>query len=111
MVRILTNHPDRLAPRLVIQPNDVSAILRFWGRRNGYHLAEEVVAGETVVLVFVRAPGPDPAYAPSCGVPYAWAEEFGPHLIRRRCPHLKRWLEGLQARRHCPRRQLVLDLL
>lgn len=85
---LLSRHPDRVPPRLVLQANRDTPLLRVWAAERGYHLvAERMVPGfwSFVILCLVRAEGPDPAYD---GVPRQLADEFGPHLLRERHPLL-----------------------
>lgn len=88
----------KLPPRVVVQPNDSPLALREWARQAGYWLeAETLVDGywPYPVLVFVRADGADPAYE---GVPLAAGLRFGPHLLRKRHPLLRRVLADAYGR-------------
>lgn len=90
LVKILTQHPDRVPKRLVLQPNQVPELVRQWAFENGYHLTDEVMVGRRWfdVLVFDRASrgrkdATDPVYE---GLELGSAFLFGPWHIRRRDP-------------------------
>ncbi len=87
---VLSRFPDRLPPRLVLQANRDTPLLRVWALERGYHLESELMAAgfwNFVVLSLVKGEGPDPAYD---GIPRELAIEFGPRLLRDRHPLLKR---------------------
>ncbi len=112
MVRILEAHPDKLPPRLVLQPNASAQPLRRWARASGYHLVHEtMVPGfwRYAVLALERRPGPDPAYE---GVPLPLALAFGPQLLRARHSLLiAELIERLEHTRKHPHRRAELRLL
>lgn len=85
---LLCRYPDRLPPRLVLQANRDTPLLRVWAAESGYHLESEKMASgfwNFTVLCLVRREGPDPIYQ---GLPRELANEFGPHLLRERHPLL-----------------------
>lgn len=89
MVSLLCRYPERLPPRLVLQANRDTPLLRVWAAQSGYHLESEMMVSghwNFVILSLVRAQGPDPAYL---GMPRELANEFGPHLLRQRHPLLR----------------------
>lgn len=104
IVSLLCRTPEKVPPRLVLQANRDTPLLRVWAAESGYHLAaERMVAGfwNFSILSLVKAPGPDPAYD---GVPLALANEFGPHLLKERHPLLcqdvserERYFRGTRA--------------
>lgn len=90
---VLSRFPDRLPPRLVLQANRDTPLLRVWASERGYHLEDEVMVPgfwNFVVLSLVKGEGADPAYD---GVPRELAVEFGPRLLRQRHPLLRREIE------------------
>lgn len=94
---VLSRFPDRLPPRLVLQANRDTPLLRVWALERGYHLQDELLAAgfwNFVVLSLVKADGPDPAYQ---GIPRELSIEFGPHLLRSRHPLLKREIDEREA--------------
>nr|WP_246351500.1 tRNA (adenine(22)-N(1))-methyltransferase TrmK [Deinobacterium chartae] len=97
---ILEGRPERLdgVNRLVLQPNDEPSALRRWARERGWHLEDEaLLAGYWAypLLCFVRGEGEDPAYA---GHDLELALRFGPQLLSRRDPLLRRTLEAHSGR-------------
>lgn len=93
MVKILSAHPDRLPPRLVLQPNDSALPLRRWALEAGYALVnEQMVQGFWRYNILTLVQGACTAYV---GVPLEPALRFGPLLLKARHPLL--WAE-LQAR-------------
>lgn len=85
---LLSRDPARLPPRLVLQANRDTPLLRVWAGEKGYHLESEVMAPgfwNFTIVSLVRAQGPDPAYE---GIERDLALEFGPHLLRQRHPLL-----------------------
>lgn len=87
---LLCRTPDKVPPRLVLQANRDTPLLRVWAAESGYHLIEErMVAGfwNFSILSLARRPGPDPIYE---GLPRELANEFGPHLLKQRHPLLRR---------------------
>ncbi|AWR85326.1 tRNA (adenine(22)-N(1))-methyltransferase [Meiothermus taiwanensis] len=94
MVQILSAHPERLPPRLVLQPNDSALPLRRWALEAGYALVnEQMVQGFWRYSILTLARGPCTAYQ---GLPLEAALRYGPLLLKARHPLL--WAE-LQARR------------
>lgn len=93
IVSLLSRAAGALPPRLVLQANRDTPLLRVWAQTAGYHLqAERMVSGHWnfVILALQQAEGPDPAYQ---GLPLPLAQEFGPHLLRQRHPLLCREVE------------------
>lgn len=87
-----------LPPRLVLQPNDSAAPLRAWAGASGHHLRDEALVNgfwAYPVLQLEQREGEDPAYQ---GLPLEAARRFGPHLLLRRDPLLRRELERQLAR-------------
>ncbi|TWU59745.1 tRNA (adenine(22)-N(1))-methyltransferase [Rubripirellula tenax] len=84
VVGILSAHPDRVPPLVVIQPNRDVDRVRQWGIESGYHLVDETIAvghWPYEILRFERADiDRDPAYD---GLDREAALMFGPHMIRR----------------------------
>lgn len=101
-----------LPTRLVLQPNDSAGPLRDWAADHGFHLRDEALAEgfwHYAVLQLTRGRGEDPAYQ---GLPREAARRFGPHLLRRRDPLLRRELARQLARLEalaCHARPEVLD--
>lgn len=85
---LLSRDPKKVPPRLVLQANRDTPLLRVWARESGFHLVDEAMAEgfwNYSVLALERREGPDPAYQ---GLPLDLAQEFGPHLLRARHPLL-----------------------
>lgn len=104
--KILERSPDKLPPRLVLQPNNRSDAVRDWAWRNRYQLVDEwFTAGSRSFEVLVLAASdqtPDPAYD---DVPTEMAIHLGPFHLRRRQPSdVARWREEATYLRSLPRR-------
>ncbi len=85
---LLSREPRKVPPRLVLQANRDTPLMRVWARESGFHLVDEAMAEgfwNYTILALERRQGPDPAYA---GIPQDLAQEFGPHLLRTRHPLL-----------------------
>lgn len=91
---ILTRHPQRIPPRLVVQPNDGAEKIRRWAI-GSFHVANEQMIGHYEVVTLVRFTGEDPSYA---AVPAHLAFRFGPRLLARRDSQLRAHLALQQAR-------------
>ncbi|MBS2039972.1 SAM-dependent methyltransferase [bacterium] len=89
---ILQRGRPKLPTQLVLQPMDNAAPLRQWARSSGYHLAAEKWVRPFVVLEFLSAAGPDPAYQ---DLPEPAAEYYGPWLHRD--PDYQVWLKEQQT--------------
>ena len=90
---LLSRDPKRLPPRLVLQANRDTPLLRVWATESGYHLVDEQMATgfwNFTVLALERREEKDPAYL---GLDRDLALEFGPHLLKRRDPVLRRDVE------------------
>lgn len=94
MVRILEAHPDRLPPRLILQPNDNALPLRRWALKAGYALTnEQMVEGFWCYSILTLERGPCTAYA---GLPLEPALRFGPLLLKARHPLQRAELQARQ---------------
>jgi len=91
---ILARHPQRLPPRLVVQPNDGAERIRRWAI-GSFHIANEQMIAHYEVVTLVRSIEADPSYA---AVPEHLSFRFGPRLLARRDPHLRTYLALQQAR-------------
>ncbi|MDT7920679.1 MAG: class I SAM-dependent methyltransferase [Meiothermus sp.] len=86
MVRILSAHPARLPPRLVLQPNDSALPLRQWALQAGYALVnEQMVEGFWRHSILTLKRGACTAYS---GLPLELALRFGPLLLKSKHPLL-----------------------
>ena len=87
MVRILAAFPERVAPRIVLQPNKQPERVRQWALRSGFRLRDEQIAHghwPYPILAFERGDtAEDPAYV---GVDRQAALLFGPLIIKRGSP-------------------------
>lgn len=94
MANILRAHPERISPRVVLQPNDGFAHVRRWALEAGFHLREEVLldgprpSRPIAAFVFEAASGPDPAYT---GLDLEAALYFGPLLLASKDPKTLAW--------------------
>jgi tRNA (adenine22-N1)-methyltransferase len=83
IVQILRAHPDRLPPKITLQPNDAARPLRLWAREIGFHLkAETMVQGywRYTILHFEKCLRlPDTSYN---DLPLDVALTYGPHLLK-----------------------------
>ena len=83
---ILSDHPDRIPPRVVLQVFHKPEIIRRWAMEYGFHLQNEQTTGGQrayTVLTFERAADPsqpDPAYE---GADLESALLFGPFALKR----------------------------
>ena len=83
---ILSAHPDRIPPRVVLQVFHKPEIIRRWAMEYGFHLQNEQTTGGQrayTILTFERAANPaqpDPAYE---GVDLESALLFGPFALKR----------------------------
>ncbi len=94
MVRILSAHPARLPPRLVLQPNDSPEPLRRWAISAGFALQnEQMVEGFWRYSILTLQRGTCTAYA---GLPLEPALRYGPLLLKARHPLLKAHLQERQ---------------
>ncbi|MCS7069700.1 MAG: class I SAM-dependent methyltransferase [Meiothermus sp.] len=92
MVRILSAHPARLPPRLVLQPNDSPEPLRRWALSAGLALVnEQMVEGFWRYSILTLQRGPCTAYA---GLPLEPALRYGPLLLKARHPLLRAELQA-----------------
>lgn len=88
IVNILTKHPKRVSPKVVLQANNTAEPLRRWALAKGFHLRREyMVRGfwRYTVLAFEKATGDDATYK---GIPKALALRYGPQLLKARHPLL-----------------------
>ncbi len=86
MLRILSAHPARLPPRLVLQPNDSALPLRRWALQAGYALRnEQMVEGFWRYSILTLERGACAAYS---GLPLELALRFGPLLLKSKHPLL-----------------------
>ncbi|PYE52791.1 tRNA (adenine(22)-N(1))-methyltransferase TrmK [Deinococcus yavapaiensis] len=114
MLGVLDRGGPRVPPRLVVQPNDDSGLLRQWARANGYHVADEALAEgfwRYPIVSLTRGGGEDPAYD---GLPLDLAVKWGPHLLRKRDPALRAVLlsdlRRLEPARRFARPEVLRDL-
>jgi len=83
---ILSAHPDRIPPRVILQVFHKPEIIRRWAMEHGFYLQNEQTTGGQrayTVLTFERAADPsqlDPAYE---GVDLESALLFGPFALKR----------------------------
>ncbi|EGF27701.1 class I SAM-dependent methyltransferase [Rhodopirellula baltica] len=90
IVRILSEHPNRLPKQIVLQPNKAIASVRQWARDNGYWLTDEKCTGikrRFEVLVFSRfGPPHDPVYQKlnEVGLDEPIGLMFGPWFLLRK---------------------------
>lgn len=118
MVKILSAHPAKIPPRVILQPNDSPEPLRHWALKVGFHLVnEQMVEGfwRYSILSLERRSGSDPAYA---DIPPGVALRFGPLLIRQKHPLLEvelrnqqQYLQGLLETGEIKKLRLELDLV
>ncbi|MGB1926264.1 MAG: tRNA (adenine(22)-N(1))-methyltransferase [Rubripirellula sp.] len=83
IVSILQADPDRIPPKIVLQPNRGEELVRRWAISNDFHLVEEQIAWghwPYAVLTYRSGLGKDPAYANDHREA---ALMFGPFNIRR----------------------------
>ena len=86
MVQILSAHPARLPPRLVLQPNDSALLLRRWALQAGYALVnEQMVEGFWRYSILTLKRGACTAYS---GLPLELALRYGPLLLKSKHPLL-----------------------
>lgn len=101
MANILRAHPDRVPPRVVLQPNDGFAHVRRWALVAGYHVRDEVLLDgprptrPIAALLFEAASGPDPAYT---GLDLEPCLHFGPLLLAAHDPRTIAWREREEVR-------------
>lgn len=96
MVKILSAHPQRLPPRLVLQPNDSALPLRRWALETGYALVnEQMVQGFWRYSILTLVRGPCTAYR---GLPLEAALRYGPLLLKAR--HSLLWAELQEKQQH-----------
>jgi tRNA (adenine22-N1)-methyltransferase len=96
MVGILQTHPERLPPKLTLQPNGNAKPLRIWALTSGFHLQAEAMAQgfwRYSILHFEQRKGDDPAYKE---IDLEVALTYGPHLLSSKHPLL---LEELKDQR------------
>jgi tRNA (adenine22-N1)-methyltransferase len=115
IVAILQADPDRIPPKVVLQPNRDQVLVRRWAMKNGFHLVEEQIAWghwPYTVLTFRAALGIDPAYGEE---DLEAALMFGPLNIRRSDPSFieylskeRRYLRTLNRLSDSTRRRLEL---
>ncbi len=91
---ILARHPQRLPPRIVVQPNDGAETIRRWAI-GSFHVANEQMIAHYEIVTLVRSTDKDPSYA---AVPEQLSFRFGPRLLSRRDPQLLAYLVLQQAR-------------
>ena len=90
IVRILSEHPNRLPQQIVLQPNKAIDSVRQWARDNGYWLTDEKCTGikrRFEVLVFRRSgSSPDPVYQKldRAGLDESMGLMFGPWFLLRK---------------------------
>ncbi len=91
--QILSDSVQKLPPRLILQPNNRSDVVRRWALRHGYHLVDEwLTPGRRAfeVLVLQRSSeDPDPVYHFEPTLDDTWTEvaiQLGPFHLRRRTP-------------------------
>jgi len=90
IVRILSEHPNRLPQQIVLQPNKAIDSVRQWARDNGYWLTDEKCTGAKrrfEVLVFRRSgSSPDPVYQKldQAGLDESMGLMFGPWFLLRK---------------------------
>ena len=90
MLKILEAFPQRIPPKIVLQPNSHPEIMRDWALRRGFHLrVEQLTKGQRhfSILSFERAPAiaNDPAYD---NLDRQAALLFGPLNLKRNDPAL-----------------------
>lgn len=90
IAKILSQHPDRVPTRVVVQPNKLPERVRQWALDGKYRISDETAVGRLRhrVLSFVKhtvasEPFIDPAYN---GLDFEAAILFGPLNLRRREP-------------------------
>lgn len=90
IVRILSEHPNRLPQQIVLQPNKAIDSVRQWAKDNGYWLTDEKCTGikrRFEVLVFRRSgSSPDPVYQKldRAGLDESMGLMFGPWFLLRK---------------------------
>ncbi len=93
IVQILEAFPDRVPPRVFLQPNRQPELVRRWGLRGGFHLVDERIAcghwPYSILTFQCAADRDDPAYD---GIDRDAALLFGPLNLRRRSAVLERVL-------------------
>jgi tRNA (adenine22-N1)-methyltransferase len=89
---ILREHPERIPPKVVLQPNRDEQLVRRWAIDSGYHLVDEhIVWGHWpyAVMAFQSASGNDPVYHDG---DQEAALMFGPINLKRSTPRFIRRL-------------------